>query len=64
MLKYDKITKKPVTFQRLFGVNLKDFEKILKKVEKIWMKEVVAQDKGPGRNRKCELSERLWMLLL
>ncbi|GHS97648.1 hypothetical protein AGMMS50296_4800 [Alphaproteobacteria bacterium] len=31
---YDKITKKPVTFQRLFGVNLKDFEKILKKLKK------------------------------
>ncbi|GHS94942.1 hypothetical protein AGMMS49949_09030 [Alphaproteobacteria bacterium] len=34
MLKYDKIMKKPVTFQRLFGVNLKDFEKILKKLKK------------------------------
>ncbi|GHS95328.1 hypothetical protein AGMMS49949_09620 [Alphaproteobacteria bacterium] len=48
MLTYDKITKKPVTFQRLFGVVPTDFEKILKKAEKIWMKEVVRNTKAPA----------------
>ena len=63
-LKYDKIRKKPNTFNRLFGVSVLQFEGILQKVEPLWQKQVIGHYKRPGRFHKLEVSEMLLMLLL
>lgn len=63
-LSYDKLRKKPITFNRLFGVSVSQFEKILKKVEPVWQKEVINRYKRQGRNHKLTLADMILMTLL
>jgi hypothetical protein len=63
-LSYPKIKNRPTLFQRLFGVSIAEFERILKAVEPEWEKKVIKQYKRPGRNYKLELSGHILMLLL
>lgn len=63
-LKYTKIKKRPVIFNRLFGVSVSQFEGILLKVEPQWQKHVINRYKRPGRDYKLELADRLLLLLL
>lgn len=63
-LSYPKIKNRPTLFQRLFGISVAEFEKILKAVEPEWEKKVIKKYKRPGRNYKLELSGHILMLLL
>lgn len=44
-LKYIKIRKSPIIFNRLFGVSVNQFEEILLKIEPQWQKQVVYYSK-------------------
>lgn len=63
-LKYIKIKKSPIIFNRLFGVSVSQFEEILLKIEPQWQKQVINRYKRPGRNYKLELADMLLLLLL
>jgi DNA-binding MarR family transcriptional regulator len=64
MIRYSKIAKHPRIFLRLFGIELKEFEIIVNKLEKIWDEKVIKKYKRPGRNYKLNLEQMLLMLLL
>ncbi len=61
---YNKIKKFPRTFNRLFGVQVDQFEEILKKTEPEWETKIIRRYKRPGRPFKCELADMILMLLL
>ena len=63
-LRYKKLEKKPKVFMRLFGVSIKTFKGVLKKVERQWIEKIINQYKSPGRVYKLSLSDRLLALLL
>ena len=63
-LTYLKIKKKPRTFNRLFGVNVDQFDVILNQVEPEWQRRVTDRYKRPGRDYKLVLANRVLMLLL
>lgn len=63
-LKYIKIRKSPIIFNRLFGISVRQFEEILKKAEPQWQKQVINCYKQPGRDYKLELGDMLLLLLL
>lgn len=63
-LKYNKIRKSPIIFNRLFGVSVSQFEEILLKIEPQWQKQVINRYKRPGRDYKLELADMLLLLLL
>ena len=63
-LKYTKIRKNPIIFNRLFGVSVSQFDEILLKIESKWEKQVIHYYKRPGRNYKLELPDMLLMLML
>ena len=63
-LRYSKIKNHPTIFNRLFGVSVSEFERILKAVEPEWNNKVVKKYKRPGRNYKLNLADQILMLLL
>ena len=63
-VRYSKIKKHPRIFNRLFGLKVSEFERILKAVEPEWEKRVISRYKRPGRNYKLELADLILMLLL
>jgi hypothetical protein len=63
-IRYTKIRKNPKTFQRLFGINVAQFDIILKKVAPKWQSNVISGYKRPGRDYKLDLSDMVLMLLL
>ena len=63
-LKYNKIRKSPIIFNRLFGVSVSQFQEILLKIEPQWQKQVINRYKRPGRDYKLELADMLLLLLL
>jgi hypothetical protein len=63
-ISYKKISQKPVIFNRLVGMQVKDFNCILEKLTPLWQKKVLSVYKRPGRNFKLELSDILIMLLI
>ncbi|MBL8676536.1 MAG: transposase family protein, partial [Alphaproteobacteria bacterium] len=63
-LRYNKIKNHPITFHRLFGLSVDEFERIVKAVEPEWAKRVTQRYKRPGRNNKLSLNEQILMLLL
>jgi len=63
-LKYTKIKKSPIIFNRLFGVSVSQFEEILLKIEPQWQQQVISRYKRPGRDYKLELADMLLLLLL
>ena len=63
-LKYTKIKKRPIIFNRLFGVSVTQFDELLFKVEPQWQKNVINQYTRPGRDYKLELADMLLLLLL
>jgi hypothetical protein len=63
-LKYTKISKSPIIFNRLFGVSVSQFDEILLKIEPQWEKQVINLYKRPGRDYKLELADMLLMLML
>ncbi len=63
-LRHIKIRKNPKTFQRLFGINVTQFDEILEKVEPKWQKRVILRYKRPGRAYKMHISDMILMLLL
>ena len=63
-LRYLKIRNNSKTFQRLFGLSVEEFDKILKALEPKWHSSVLSQYKRPGRDYKLDLSDMLLMLLL
>ncbi len=63
-LKYTKIRKSPIIFNRLFGISVSQFEEILLKTEPQWQKHVINRYKRPGRDYKLELADMLLLLLL
>lgn len=48
----------------MFGIKIEDFEKILQKVDKQWVKKNLKTYKRPGRNYKLDISDMLLMLFL
>lgn len=63
-LRYIKIKKKPTTFNRLFGVSVAQFEKILSKVEPVWEKRVLDKYKRPGRPYDHPIENMILIVLL
>jgi hypothetical protein len=63
-LKYTKIKKSPIIFNRLFGISISQFEEIFLKIEPQWQKHVINTYKRPGRDYKLELADMLLVLLL
>jgi len=63
-IRYTKIRKNPKTFQRLFGINVAQFDIILKKVAPQWQSNVISGYKRLGRDYKLDLSDMVLMLLL
>ncbi len=63
-LKYTKISKSPIIFNRLFGISVSQFDEVLLKVEPQWQKQVIRCYKRPGRDYKLELADMLLLLLL
>lgn len=64
LLKYTKIRKSPIIFNRLFGVSVHQFEEIVSRVEPAWQKRVIDSYKRPGRDYKLDVSDMVLMLLL
>jgi hypothetical protein len=61
----DKVTsQKPIIFNRLVGMPVKDFEVILEKLTPLWEKKILSAYKRPGRNFKLNLADMLMMLLI
>lgn len=63
-ISYKLISQKPVIFNRLIGMKVKDFDSILEKLTPLWQKKVLEAYKRPGRNFKVELADMLMMLLI
>lgn len=63
-LKYSTIIKRPIIFNRLFGISVSQFDEILRKIKPQWQQRVIHLYKRPGRFYKCELEDMLLMLLL
>jgi transposase len=63
-LRYIKIKTKPTTFNRLFGVSVEEFARILQKIEPQWTQKVMEQYKRPGRPYDLSLADMTLMLLL
>ena len=63
-LRYTKVKKKPITFNRLFGVSVSQFELILSKVDPLWQQKVICKYKRPGRDYKLDIADMILMLLL
>lgn len=63
-LRYTKLKNNPVLFNRLFGLSVSEFDRILQRVEALWIQRVVRRYKRPGRDYKLELTDRLLVLLL
>src|ERR1700689_3983003 len=63
-LRYSKIKNRPTLFNRIFGLKVEEFERILKAVEPEWEKKVIGRYKRQGRNYKLDLSSQILMLLL
>lgn len=63
-IRYTKIKKSPIIFNRLFGVSVIQFDKILLRIEPQWQSKVINRYKRPGRDYKLELADMLLMLLL
>ena len=61
-LKYIKIKKSPIIFNRLFGVSVSQFDEILLKIEPQWQKQVINRYKRPGRDYKLEPADMIFML--
>lgn len=64
MFQFAQIQKKPVLFQRLFGMRLEEFEAILPKIQKEWDRRIVSHYKRPGRFTKRPLCDMVLVLLL
>ena len=63
-VRYIKVKKKPITFNRLFGVSVSQFEAILTQVERQWQKKVIGKYKRTGRDYKLDIGDMALMLLL
>ena len=63
-MSYKVICQKPVIFNRLVGMEVKDFECILEKLMPLWEKKVLSAYKRPGRNFKLNLADMLMLLLI
>ena len=63
-ISYKLISQKPIVFNRLIGMQVKDFESILEKLTPLWEKKVLGAYKRPGRDFKLELADMLMMLLI
>ena len=63
-ISYQKISKKPQVFKRLFGISNGTFKNILQKVKRKWIEKVVTRYKRPGRLNKLDLEDRVLSLLL
>lgn len=63
-ISYTVISRKPIVFNRLVGMQVKDFESILEKLTPLWEKKVLGAYKRPGRDFKLELADMLMMLLI
>lgn len=63
-IRYNKIKKKPTTFNSLFGLSVAQFEQILPKVDPEWQKRVLDKYKRPGRNYTLPLEDMILILLL
>jgi hypothetical protein len=61
---YLKIRNNSKTFQRLFGLSVEEFDKILQELEPKWHSSILSSYKRPGRDYKLDLSDMLLMLLL
>ena len=63
-LSYKKLTKHPVIFRRLLGMDIKNFDTVATKVSKTWVRLVIRRYKRPGRHYKLTITKMLLMLLL
>ncbi len=63
-VRYIELRKKPRTFKSLVGVEVNEFDKILKKVTPLWDKEVVGAYKRRGRNLKLSVGDLLLVLMM
>jgi hypothetical protein len=64
-IRYQQLKKKPLTFQRLVGVKVGEFQVICEKVRGLWIERVEKQKRLSGRpSRFTSLEERVLALLI
>ncbi len=63
-MKYEILKKNEHVFLRLFGVKVSEFELGLKKITKLWEKEIIGKYESQGRYFKCNLSQMIMLLFL
>ena len=63
-LRYIKISKRPNTFLKLFGVSPLDAQKIIDAAHPLWENQVLGRYKRPGRDFKLSFEDMVLMLLL
>lgn len=63
-LRYARMCKQPQVFSRLVGLQIGEFEEIIKKLHPLWQEKVLGAYKRPGRNFKLEVADMLMMLCI
>ena len=63
-IRFEKISKHPTVFNRIFGVSVGQAQSIIDKVRPLWAEKIIASYKRPGRNARLALADQVIMLLL
>lgn len=63
-LKYKKVIRRPKAFIRLFGIDIANFQKIMKKIHCLWKANIINKYKAHGRSYKLSLEDMLLMTML
>lgn len=63
-INYKALSKRPQNFERLLGLKVSDFDKIVIKLRELWEKEVIGSYKRQGRPYDHDIPEILMILLL
>ena len=63
-IRFEKISKQPRVFNRIFGVSVEQAQSIRGGVRPFWEEKIKGSYKRPGRNAKLELADQVLMLLL
>jgi len=61
---YNKISKHPNIFLRLFGVKKEEFDLLLNKLQVSWDEKIIKQYKRPGRHYKLSFQQMFMMMLI
>ena len=63
-LRFVRIKRRPMSFERLFWVKVEGFERIVDCLRPLWEKQIIAAYQRPGRAFKLALENQVLMVLL